>query len=53
MILASSQATVVSDANGLTSFSISTGGFAGDIAVIGSASVGNASLQFAAQQLGP
>jgi hypothetical protein len=53
VILASSQATVVSDVNGLTSFSISTGGFYGDIAVIGSASVGNASLKFAAQRLGP
>ncbi len=53
VILASSQATVVSDVNGLVSFPISTGGFSGNIAVIGSASVASATVQFAAQQLGP
>jgi hypothetical protein len=53
VILASSQATVPSDVNGLASFPISTGGFSGNVAVIGSASAGNATLGFAAQQLGP
>jgi len=34
-------------------FSISTQGFSGNIAVIGSATAGGASLEFVAQQLGP
>jgi hypothetical protein len=53
VILASSHATVASDVNGLTSFPISTGGFAGNIAVAGSATVGATTAQFEAQQLGP
>lgn len=53
VILASSQATVLSDVNGLASFPISPGGFSGNIAVIGSASAGTATVQFTAQQLGP
>jgi len=52
VILGKSQATVASDVNGMAFFQLSTGGFSGNIAVIGSASVGNANLQFAAQQLG-
>jgi hypothetical protein len=53
VILSQSQATVQSDANGLASFSLSTGGIAGNVGMVGSAAAGNASLQFAAQQLGP
>ena len=53
VILGESQATAASDMNGLASFPVATGGFSGNIAVIGSATVGTASLQFAAQQLGP
>lgn len=53
VILGKSQATVASDINGLASFPIATGGFSGNIAVIGSATAGSAGLQFAAQQLGP
>jgi hypothetical protein len=53
VILASSHATIVSDVNGLSPFPLSTGGFSGDLAVIGSALAGNAALQFEAQQLGP
>lgn len=53
IIVAASQATVPSDVNGLASFPISTGGFSGNIAVAGSATVGAATLQFEAQQLGP
>src|SRR5205823_1038212 len=41
VILASSRATVVSDVNGLSPFPLSTGGFSGDLAVIGSALAGN------------
>jgi hypothetical protein len=52
VILAQSQATVQSDANGLAAFPLSTGGISGNFAVVGSASVGNVSVQFAAQQLG-
>jgi hypothetical protein len=53
VILAQSQAAVQSDANGLAAFPLSTGGISGNVAVVGSASVGNTSVQFAAQQLGP
>ena len=53
IILGNSQATVLADVNGLASFSISTGGFSGNIAVVGYASTGAAILQFEAQQLGP
>jgi hypothetical protein len=53
IILAASQATVPSDVNGLAPFPIPTGGFSGNIAVAGSATVGSATLPFEAQQLGP
>jgi hypothetical protein len=52
VILGKMQSTVVSDVNGLTSFPISMQGFSGNIAVIGSASAGGVSLEFAAQQFG-
>jgi hypothetical protein len=53
VILAQSQATVLSDANGLASFPLSTGGIAGNVAVVGSATAGTASLEFVGQRLGP
>ena len=53
VILGQSQATVQSDANGIAAFPLSTAGISGDVAVLGSATVGPASLQFMAQQLGP
>jgi IPT/TIG domain-containing protein len=53
VIIAQSQVTVQSDANGLAAFPLSTGGVSGNVAIVGSASIGNASAQFAAQQLGP
>ena len=53
VILARSQLTAASDVNGLASFPITTAGFTGNIAVIGSASTGNSTVPFAAQQLGP
>jgi len=53
VILAKSQAAVQSDINGLANFQLSTGGLLGNIAIVGSATAGNSSLQFVAQQLGP
>lgn len=53
VILAAPQATVLSNVNGLALFPLSTGGISGSVAVIGSATTGNASIQFAGQQLGP
>jgi hypothetical protein len=53
VILAAPRAAIQSDANGLASFPLSTAGISGDVAVVGSASLGNMSVQFAAQQLGP
>ena len=53
VILAQSQATVMSDGNGLASVPLSTSGVTGNVAVVGSASVGTASLRFVGQQLGP
>ena len=53
VILAAPQATIQSDLSGLASSSLSTGGITGDVAIIGSASTSNASIRFAAQQLGP
>jgi hypothetical protein len=53
VILSEPQATVASDANGLAAFPISTGGISGAVAIVGSASVGNSNVEFAAQQLGP
>ena len=52
VIIGKTQATVQSDANGLAGFPLSTGGISGDVAILGSASIGNASVQFAAQELG-
>jgi hypothetical protein len=52
VILAQSQATVRSDVNGLATFPLTTGGISGDVAVVGLATIGNASVQFAAQELG-
>jgi len=53
VILSSARTTVQSDVNGLVSFPISTQGHSGNIAVAGTATAGNSSLQFEAQQLGP
>lgn len=53
VILGKSQVAVASDMNGLASFPISTQGFSGNIAVIGSATAGGASLEFVAQKRGP
>jgi hypothetical protein len=53
VILGESQATAQSDANGLASFPLSTAGISGNVAVVGSATAGTASLQFMGQQLGP
>lgn len=53
VILGEAQASVQSDSGGLASFTISSGGNSGNMAVVGSAATGNASLQFEAQQLGP
>lgn len=52
VIVAQSQAAIPSDANGLATFPLSTAGISGGVAIVGSAAVGNASVQFAAQQLG-
>ena len=53
IILSASQVNVQSDVNGLASVPLSTGGISGDVAIVGSATAGSASLSFAAQQLGP
>ncbi len=53
VILAAPQATIMSDVNGLTSFAISSAGISGNIAVVGSGTVGSGSVQFAGQELGP
>jgi hypothetical protein len=53
VILGQAQATVPSDGNGLATFALSTGGVTGDVAVVGAAGVGSASLGFVGQQLGP
>ncbi|HKW17549.1 MAG TPA: IPT/TIG domain-containing protein [Terriglobales bacterium] len=53
VILAESQGSVQSGVDGIASFSISTGGVAGNVAVVGTASIGNTSVTFEAQQLGP
>jgi hypothetical protein len=44
---------VQSDVNGLAVFQLTSAGISGDVAVVGSAGVGNTTVQFAAQQLGP
>jgi hypothetical protein len=53
VILAQSQASIQSDSNGVAVFPVSTGGVSGNVAIIGSATIGSATAQFAAQQLGP
>lgn len=53
VILAAPQATIQSDVSGFASFPLSTGGISGDIAIVGSVDAGNATAQFAAQQMGP
>jgi hypothetical protein len=53
VILAKSQATVQSDINGIASFQLSTAGISGNVAIVGTATTGNNSVQFEAQQLGP
>jgi hypothetical protein len=53
VILAAPRATVQSDVNGLAVFQLTSAGISGDVAVVGSAGVGNTTVQFAAQQLGP
>jgi hypothetical protein len=53
VILAAPKATIMSDVNGLTSFQLSAAGISGNIAVVGSATVGSGSVQFAGQELGP
>jgi hypothetical protein len=53
VILGQSQATVLSDGNGLASFGLSTGGVTGDVAVVGAADLGSGSLGFVGEQFGP
>lgn len=53
VILAAPQASIQSDVNGLASFVLSNGGISSGAAIVGSATTGNASLSFTAQQLGP
>ncbi len=47
IILASSQSTIVTDVNGLASFTPSEGGFAAPLQILGSASAGSNDLPFA------
>jgi len=53
VILGQTQATVLSDVTGLSRFFLSTAGFTGNVAIVGTAIVGSASVQFVGQQLGP
>jgi hypothetical protein len=53
VILGQAQATVPSDGNGLAAFALSTGGVTGDVAVVGAAGVGSASLGFVGEVVGP
>lgn len=53
VILAAPRVAVQSDVRGLASLQPSTGGISGDVAIIGTATVGNASIQYAGQRLGP
>ncbi|HJT72281.1 MAG TPA: IPT/TIG domain-containing protein, partial [Terriglobales bacterium] len=53
VILAESQLTIESDVNGIADFPISTAGVSGNVAIVGSATAGAASVEFEAQQIGP
>lgn len=53
VILAESQATIMSDVNGLTTFPVSTGDLSGNVAMVGTAIAGSGRVDFEAQQLGP
>ena len=53
VILAESKATLQSDINGTASFAISTAGVSGNVAVIGTATAGNSSVEYEAQRLVP
>jgi hypothetical protein len=53
VILAKSQTTVQSDINGTATVPLSAQRISGNIAIVGSATAGSNSVQFAAQQLGP
>lgn len=53
VILAKSQTVVPSDSTGLASIPVSTAGISGSVAVVGSATAGTDSVQYAAQQLTP
>jgi hypothetical protein len=52
VILAESRATVQSDINGTASFALSTGGISGNVAVLGTATAGDTSLEYESQELG-
>jgi hypothetical protein len=53
IILGMSQASVVSDANGLATMQPSTGGFTGALAILGAVTAGSGSLPFQLQSLWP
>ena len=53
VILASSQISVPSDANGIASVQPSSGGVQGPVIVLGTATAGSSSLQFALQSFSP
>jgi hypothetical protein len=53
IILATSQASVTSDANGLASMQPSTGGFQGALAILGTVTAGPGNLPFQLQSLWP
>jgi len=53
VVLASTQSTVISDANGLATFQPSTGGFQGALAIVGTASTGAQQVPFQLQSLWP
>jgi IPT/TIG domain len=53
VILSSAQTTVQSDVNGLVTYPISNQGYSGNVIVAGTATAGNSSVQFKAEQVGP
>jgi hypothetical protein len=53
IILGTSQASISTDANGLASMQPSTGGFQGALAILGTVTVGPASMPFQLQSLWP